>query len=252
MEERTFLPNEMVACILEWLDPKALGHVSCVSHNLREIAQTPSLWYEFYKSHTTGALTDDHTHELWSRYEYDRKLKHLFDGTSAEIEEAVTRRKLTYTQICAICRNNLYDLCVECLVHTPTDQPCEIAKGTCDHSYHGHCIALWLRTHTECPLDNREWLTQCMIPINTPQPMPIRDKKTTNWTALYYGEMQASHLLQIACDKLDEQKVETLYSEQLKLLESMGLWSRKAIIQALITTSGAIDAASLELLKHTR
>jgi len=67
---------------------------------------------------------------------------------------------------CAICRNKLEDLCIECVTGLPStpdkyhgiiQQNCDVAKGTCGHEFHNHCIKRWLKTRKVCPLDERDW-----------------------------------------------------------------------------------------------
>lgn len=65
----------------------------------------------------------------------------------------------TKVETCAICRNHIMDICIECQ-NTKTvndNQDCTVAWGACNHAFHSHCIGRWLRTKNVCPLDTKEW-----------------------------------------------------------------------------------------------
>eukprot|EP01122_Echinamoeba_exundans_P015789 TRINITY_DN768_c0_g1_i1.p2 TRINITY_DN768_c0_g1~~TRINITY_DN768_c0_g1_i1.p2 ORF type:complete len:131 (-),score=33.22 TRINITY_DN768_c0_g1_i1:219-611(-) len=60
---------------------------------------------------------------------------------------------------CAICRNHIMELCIDCLTNpnSTVSNECNIGWGRCGHAFHFHCISRWLKTRHVCPMDNKEW-----------------------------------------------------------------------------------------------
>ena len=61
---------------------------------------------------------------------------------------------------CAICRNHIMDLCIECQATSDagSQEGCPVAFGVCNHAYHQHCISNWLKKQVTCPICvNRDW-----------------------------------------------------------------------------------------------
>jgi RING-box protein 1 len=61
-------------------------------------------------------------------------------------------------EICAICRNNLLEKCIQCQVKTSID--CKSVLGCCGHGYHKCCIDKWCLTRSICPLDDQQWIVK--------------------------------------------------------------------------------------------
>eukprot|EP01128_Nolandella_sp_AFSM9_P002819 TRINITY_DN1321_c0_g1_i1.p1 TRINITY_DN1321_c0_g1~~TRINITY_DN1321_c0_g1_i1.p1 ORF type:complete len:104 (+),score=10.49 TRINITY_DN1321_c0_g1_i1:24-314(+) len=62
---------------------------------------------------------------------------------------------------CAICRNNIMDMCIEAQANPDgalgCDHGCKVAWGDCSHAFHFCCISRWLKSRTVCPLCTQEW-----------------------------------------------------------------------------------------------
>lgn len=66
---------------------------------------------------------------------------------------------------CAICKENLHNLCVQCAASTvvgqSNDEQCSVSWGKCGHAYHYHCIKRWLemkhQQHNKCPHCAKDW-----------------------------------------------------------------------------------------------
>jgi hypothetical protein len=93
------------------------------------------------------------------------------------------------SEVCAICRSDISDLCVECAttaahgavellpsqraaagaVAAAAGAPmsggqvgrgvatCHVSLGACGHAFHSHCMEGWLRAHSKCPLCHDPW-----------------------------------------------------------------------------------------------
>ena len=79
-------------------------------------------------------------------------------------------------QKCAICRNDIMDMCIECQAADPSaaaETPeCLVAWGTCNHAFHEHCISRWLEQHAVCPLDNTPWDCLKVVGASVAEPTP--------------------------------------------------------------------------------
>lgn len=60
--------------------------------------------------------------------------------------------------VCAICRNQLTDICVNCQADGSPRDRCLIDLGQCKHAYHKHCIDQWLMKMPKCPTDSGPWV----------------------------------------------------------------------------------------------
>ena len=114
--------------------------------------------------------------------------------TQPSSSSSKTGGKVINNELCAICRSDLSDFCVECATmaaHGPMqllpsqrqqqrqqEQPvddkkndddttstssatsiikCHVATGSCGHAFHKHCVSGWLRSHSVCPLCQDPW-----------------------------------------------------------------------------------------------
>ena len=88
-----------------------------------------------------------------------------FDGKNiAEVKKWSLVATWSYdvaVDVCAICKNNLSDLCIECQATSDANgsqDGCPVAFGVCNHAYHQHCISNWLKKQVTCPICvTRDW-----------------------------------------------------------------------------------------------
>ncbi|XP_075239659.1 uncharacterized protein LOC142335172 isoform X2 [Convolutriloba macropyga] len=48
-------------------------------------------------------------------------------------------------KLCAICRNQLKETCIECQALSLNGAECTLEKAKCGHMFHFHCIMQWLQ-----------------------------------------------------------------------------------------------------------
>jgi hypothetical protein len=63
-----------------------------------------------------------------------------------------------YTEICAICKNDLCSLCIDCGSLGSDKTLCTLISSTCGHIFHWHCKnGGFGRSRQPCPLCNVDW-----------------------------------------------------------------------------------------------
>lgn len=60
---------------------------------------------------------------------------------------------------CSICKNSLNEACINCQSNQDDNdiKDCRKVIGKCNHTYHFHCIELWVKKQNTCPLCYTEW-----------------------------------------------------------------------------------------------
>ncbi|ESS65469.1 hypothetical protein TcG_08189 [Trypanosoma cruzi] len=59
---------------------------------------------------------------------------------------------------CLVCKLHLEECCLGCRGKGNPIEECHVVRGTCDHTFHDHCIQSWCRQRRECPACFKEWV----------------------------------------------------------------------------------------------
>ena len=84
--------------------------------------------------------------------------EHVFELTSWF--PVISVKENNDNDLCAICRNFIFEKCLACLKMKPYDpnKVCNLEYNLhCTHSYHMHCIQNWNTTSKTCPNDTIQW-----------------------------------------------------------------------------------------------
>lgn len=58
---------------------------------------------------------------------------------------------------CGICKNELTEMCMDCIASQADITACSVVVGTCNHIYHLHCMSQWTKKKNTCPLCGNDW-----------------------------------------------------------------------------------------------
>ncbi|RNF08425.1 uncharacterized protein Tco025E_07174 [Trypanosoma conorhini] len=64
---------------------------------------------------------------------------------------------------CLVCKLHLEESCLSCREKGRAVEDCPVVRGTCEHTFHEHCIKSWCLQRGECPVCFNVWVPASYI-----------------------------------------------------------------------------------------